>query len=153
MIDPDLAQGLRSPVCRRRRDSLRLRHPTPSVTPAVDETVTLFLTGTAGEITSISAVPLLFDSEVLQRESDIRLLYATLIDSGGRFRIASINGLPSPADAADRFGSDFEARAILDRYADIDTVMVTLNTDFGTMHLLLGERIAEYRRILGVSVE
>ena len=124
-----------------------------SVSQSTAETVDLFLTGTPGSVAAISEIPMLFDSEVLVRESDIRLLMTQLVGTSTRYSISRIRAFESPEDAIKEFGSDFESRSIIERYSIEDVNAVEVETDFGNMVLLLGDDVGSYRSIIGVAVK
>ena len=126
---------------------------TISVTPSTAETVDLFITGTPGAVAAISEIPMLFDSEVLVRESDIRLLMSQLVGTSSSYTISRIRGFRSSEDAASDFGRDFESLSIIGRYPIEEVNAVEVATDFGTMVLLLGDDVGSFRSIIGVTVQ
>ena len=124
-----------------------------AVSQSTENTIDLFLTGTPGEVAAIAKVPMLFDSEVLVRESDIRLLLTQIVGTSSSYSISRIRAFDSPEDAIRDFGSDFESRSIIERYSIGDINAVEVETDFGPMLLLLGDDVGSYRSIIGVAVK
>ena len=101
---------------------------------------------------AIASQPLLFDSEVLVRESDVRLLLSRLVGTSSHYTIVGVKSIPNERATAE-FGSDFESKAVLDRISDSDATLVEVQTDFGLMVLLLGERVGSYRSIVGIAIQ
>ena len=124
-----------------------------SSSASIERTVELFRTGTIGEFVSICSTPMLFDEEIIVRESDIRTIVTSLRESPARLS----TGAPAKVESAQRyatvFGSSFETEMFHANYVPDDAVLIRLPGRGMDLVMLLGERTGEYRTILGLAVD
>jgi len=123
-----------------------------SASASIERTVELFDTGTAGEIVAVCATPMLFDGEVVVRETDIRTVVSAVREASRRSTAGSIASIDGADRFASVFGTSFELDAFLRRYVPEDAVIVRIDYDSIVLSLLLGERSGGYRVILGMAV-
>ena len=121
-----------------------------AVSPAVTETVETLETGTVGEVVAISSLTFLFDTEVLVRESDVRLAVEAIQRSSSAFETTGTERITDARSVITAFGDRFEVHAFAAEYLPEEAYLVTVATDGGEVRLILGDRIGSARSILGV---
>ena len=109
--------------------------------------------GSAERVVAVCSVPMLFGSEILVREADIRLMWKTLTDVSSTFKTMSVREILDEETLYPLFGDRFEIRAFFENYLPEGASLVTVSAEFGEMRLILGEVKGEVRSIIGVQVE
>lgn len=124
------------------------------LSPPVAYTIGLFEQDAIGQIVSLSSIPFLFDTEVLVRESDVRIALESLARGTAHLQPLAVTRISGATALEPIFGSGYDVRAFADAHLPENAWLVTLDAVQGEeqreIRLLLGERIGAGRAILGV---
>lgn len=126
--------------------------PVSSPTVAADM-VALVASAEPEAITERSAVPFLFDGEILNRPQDVHYLWSGLRDHGFRATTARVAEVFPVGDGSSRrFADTTEVQLFFRRYVGADGVLVTATGFPAPVLLLLAPNEQGHARILGIRV-
>jgi hypothetical protein len=121
-------------------------------TGRLEKAVSLINQGDAPALTESSAVPFVFDGEILLRASDVGAVWRNLSINGFRLDSEGVMGTSRVDDTTYQvFSEADEMRIFFSKYVPSGSVLGTVQSGGKTYYLLLGRMSGGYPQLLGIA--
>ena len=119
---------------------------------SVEKGISLINSGDVRTLMEHTAIPFVFDGEILMRSGDVRILWENL--GNNDFAIEDVSGIttsPVSADSFRLFSDAKEVEFFFQKYVPEETYTANITSSSGDFVMLFGEMEDGYPQILGIA--